>query len=140
MGPICKYCKRCKKPTANMGPICGYCKVCKKLTTIMRPICGYCNELVVSTWEPICEYYNECKMLAVIWVPYAGIAMNAKCPGPIMGPICEYCNGCKMLVFILGLVCGYYMFENGLMEYIIGNEVGIVCLKCVYCFKILQVM
>jgi hypothetical protein len=75
------------------------------------------------------------KCQRLLWVPYAGIAMNAKCPGPIMGPICGYCNGCKMPVFILGLICGYYIFENGFMEYIIENEIGIVCLKCVYCFK-----
>jgi hypothetical protein len=26
------------------------------------------------------------------------------------------------------------------MEFIIENDVGIICLKCVYCFKTLQVM
>jgi hypothetical protein len=57
-----------------------------------------------------------------------------------MGPICGYYNGCKMPMFILRLICGYCTFENGLMEYIIENEISIVCLKCVYCFKSLQVM
>jgi hypothetical protein len=31
-------------------------------------------------------------------------------------------------------------FLNGLMELIIENDVGIICLKCVDCFKSLQVM
>jgi hypothetical protein len=31
--------------------------------------------------------------------------------------------------------CEYYIFENGLMEFIIENDVGIICLKCGYCFK-----
>jgi len=53
----------------------------------------------------------------------------------IMGFICRYCNECKMLAVILGLICGYCLFENGLREFIIENDVGIICLKCVYCFK-----
>jgi len=80
------------------------------------------------------------KCQRLLWVPYAGITMNVKCSGPIKGPICAYYNGCKMLVFILGLICRYCIFENGLMECIIENEIGIICLKCVYCFKSLQVM
>ncbi len=66
----------------------------------------------------ICEYCKECKM-----------------PTTIMGFICGDCNECKMLAAILRLICGYYIFENGLMEFIIENDVGIICLKCVYCFK-----
>jgi len=55
-------------------------------------------------------------------------------------PIWRYCKECKMSVAIMGLICGYCIFENGLMEFIIENDVGINCLKCVYCFKSLQVM
>ncbi len=71
----------------------------------------------------ICGYCKECKM-----------------PAAIMGLICGYCNECKMLTVNLGFICGYCIFENGLMEFIIENDVGIICLKCVYCFKSLQVM
>ncbi len=71
----------------------------------------------------ICGYFKECKM-----------------PTAIMGLICGYCNECKMLATILELICGYCIFENLLMEFIIENDVRIICLKCVYCFKTLQVM
>ncbi len=37
---------------------------------------------------------------------------------------------------IMGPICGYCIFENGLMEFILENDVGIICLKCGYCFKI----
>jgi hypothetical protein len=47
-----------------------------------------------------------------------GIALIIKKPMTIMGPICRY-----------------YIFENGLMEVIIENDVSIICLKCVYCLK-----
>jgi hypothetical protein len=72
---------------------------------------------------PICEYCKECKM-----------------PTTIMGLICGYYNECKMPTTILRLICEYCIFENLLMEFIIENDVGIICLKCVYCFKSLQVM
>jgi hypothetical protein len=39
-----------------------------------------------------------------------------------------------------GLICRYCILENGLMEFIIENDVGIICLKCVDYFKSLQVM
>jgi len=55
----------------------------------------------------------------------------------IIGLICGYCNECKMLAAILGLICGYCIFGNLLMEIIIENDAGIICLKCVYCFKTL---
>jgi hypothetical protein len=78
--------------------------------------------------------------------PYAGIAMNEKCQQlfmahmqvlqempkismAIMGLMCRYCNECKMPTAILGLICGYCIFENLLMEFIIENDVGIICLK-----------
>jgi len=48
---------------------------------------------------------------------------------------CRFCNECKKIVIIMGPICMYCIFENGLMEFIIENDVGIICLKCVYCFK-----
>jgi hypothetical protein len=62
----------------------------------------------------ICGYYKECKMSVAI-----------------MGLIWGYCNECKMLVAIFGPICRYCIFENGLIEFIINNDVGIICLKCV---------
>jgi hypothetical protein len=67
---------------------------------------------------PICEYCYECKKLTTI-----------------MQPTCEYCNECLKPTIIMGPICGYCIFGNGLMEFIIKNDVGIICLKCVYCFK-----
>jgi hypothetical protein len=57
-----------------------------------------------------------------------------------MGLICGYYKECKMPTVIMGLICRYCIFENGLMEFIIENDLGIICLKYVYCFKSLQVM
>jgi hypothetical protein len=48
----------------------------------------------------------------------------------IMGPICEYCNEYKINDYY-----GYSIFENGLMEFIIENDVGFICLKCGYYLK-----
>jgi hypothetical protein len=67
---------------------------------------------------PICGYCNECKKLATM-----------------MGPICEYCIECKKPTITMGFICEYCIFENGLMEFIIENDVGIICLKCVYFLK-----
>jgi hypothetical protein len=61
-------------------------------------------------------------------------------PAANMGLICGYCNECKMLRYYFGPICGYCIFENGLMEFIIENDVGNICLKYVDCFKSLQVM
>jgi hypothetical protein len=69
-----------------------------------------------------------------------GIRRNVKCPIAIMGLICRYCNECKMPVAIVGLICKYCIFENGLMEFIIENDVSIICLKSVDCFESLPVM
>jgi hypothetical protein len=74
-----------------------------------------------------------------LW-PICGYCKEYKMPAAIMGLICGYCNECKMHATILGLICGYCIFENLLMEFIIENDVGIICLKCVYYFKILQAM
>jgi hypothetical protein len=80
----CKFGNECKKPTTIIGPICGYCKICKK------------NLMV------------------------------------IMETMYRYCKECKMPAAIMGLICRYCIFENFLMEFIIENDVGIICLKCVY--------
>jgi hypothetical protein len=69
----------------------------------------------------ICGYCKEC----------------LKNPVAIMGPICGYCNECNMHVAILDLYAGIAFLK---MEFIIENDVGIICLKCVDCFKSLQVM
>jgi hypothetical protein len=52
-----------------------------------------------------------------------------------MGPICGYYNECKKPTTIVEPICEYYIFKNGLMEFIIESGVGIICFKCVYCFK-----
>jgi hypothetical protein len=43
--------------------------------------------------------------------------MNVKKSTTIMGPICQYC-----------------IFENGLMKFRIENDVNIAYLECEYCF------
>jgi hypothetical protein len=42
---------------------------------------------------------------------------------------CRFCNECKKPTTIMGPICGYCIFENGLMEFIIENDVGIICFK-----------
>ncbi len=70
-------------------------------------------------WRPTCEYCNDCKKnQPLLWDLYGGITMYVKKSTTIMGPICGYC-----------------IFENGLMEFRIENDVSIACLKCGYCFK-----
>ncbi len=97
-----------------MGPICGYCKRCQKTS-------GYYGDYmwVLRRMEnvddylcPICGYCKECKMLAVI-----------------MGLICGYCKECKRSALIMGLICKYCILENGLMEFIIENDVGYYMFK-----------
>ncbi len=68
-----------------------------------------------------CRFCNECKKLATI-----------------IGPIHGYCNECKKPMTIMGFICGYCIFENGFMEFIIENDVSIICLKCAYCFKVFR--
>ena len=66
----------------------------------------------------ICALYagiaRNVKGQRLLWDLYAGIAINAKMPVAIFGLICRYC-----------------ILENGLMEFIIENDGGIICLKCV---------
>ncbi len=67
--------------------------------------------------------------------PIWGIAMNVKNHPLLWDPICMYCNECKKPSTIMGPICGYCIFENGLMEVIIKNDVRIIYFKCVCCFK-----
>ncbi len=69
-------------------------------------------------WDLICKYCIECKK-----------------PASIMGSICKYYIECKKPMTITKPICKCCIFENGLMEIIIENDVGIICLKFVYCFK-----
>jgi hypothetical protein len=86
----------------------------------MGPIWGVAmNEINRQLlWDPICKYCNECKNQWLLW-----------------DPICGYCNECKNQRLLWDFICEYCIFENGLMEVIIKNDVGIICLKCVYYFK-----
>jgi hypothetical protein len=61
--------------------------------------------------------------------------MNVKNQRLLWDPICGYRIECKKPTIIMGPIYGYYIFENSFMEIIIENYVGIICLKCVYCFK-----
>jgi hypothetical protein len=99
---------------------CGFCNEWKKPLTIMGPIWGIVMNVKNHRllWDPICGYCNECKKLTTI-----------------MGPICGYCNECKKPATIMGRICKYCIFLNGFMKVIIENDVGIICLKCVYHFK-----
>jgi hypothetical protein len=116
-----------KKTNNYFGPICGYCKRChKKLTTIMETICGYCKEC----------YKNPMNTMD----RYAGIATNEECQQLFVAHMRVLQEMPKKPAAVMGLICGYYIFENLLMRFIIEYDVGIIRLKCVYCFKTLQVM
>jgi hypothetical protein len=58
--------------------------------------------------------------------------MNVKNQRLLSDLICRYCNVRIKPIAIKGPICGYYIYENGLMEFIIENDVGIICFKCVY--------
>jgi hypothetical protein len=66
---------------------------------------------------PICEYCNECKNQWLLGDPYASIAMNVKTN--------DY-YGTHMRV--LHIWKWFYGIYN-------RNDVGIICLKCVYLKK-----
>jgi hypothetical protein len=117
---------------------CGFCNECKKPMTIMWPICGIAMNIKNQPllWDPICGYYNECKKTSRYYgILYVGIAMDVKNQRLLWDLTCEYCNVYIKPMAIKGPICGYCIHENGLMEFIIENDVGIICLKCVYCFK-----
>ncbi len=66
---------------------------------------------------------------------YAGIIMNVNVQQLLYDLIRRYYNECKCPTTIKGPLCGYNIFENGLLKLIIENDVDIICLKCVYYFK-----
>ncbi len=103
---------------------------------------------------PVCRYYKKCqKNQRLLWKLYAGIARNViktqripwidmrvlqrmKNVNNYLWPILRVLQEMlKKPAAIMGLICGYCIFENLLMKFIIKNDVGIICLKCVYCFK-----
>ncbi len=134
-------------------PICGYCNEWRMLATICGPYEGIARNAKwqwllwdlyagIARMQYASGYYGTymrvlqgCKMPAAIMGLICGYCNECKMPMAILGLICGYCKECKMPAAILRLICGYCIFENGLMEFIIENDVGIICLKCVYCFK-----
>jgi len=66
---------------------------------------------------------------------HVNIAMNVKKSMTIMDLYAGIAMNVKNLMIIMGPICGYYIFENGIMEFKIENDVSISCLKCGYCFK-----
>ncbi len=72
--------------------------------------------------------------------PYAGIATNEECQQLFVAHMRVLQEMAKIWPAIMGVICGYCIFENLLMEFILENDVGIICLKFVYCFKTLLVM
>jgi hypothetical protein len=98
----------------------------KKPAAIMGTICKYCKEC----------YKNPVNTMD----RYASIAMNEECQQLFVTHMRILQEMPKKPATIMGLICGYCIFENLLMKFIIENDVGIICLKCVYCFKTLQVM
>ncbi len=65
-------------------------------------------------WDSYAGIARNVKGQRLLWDLYAGIAINAKCLWLFLDYICKYC-----------------ILENGLMEFIIENDVGIICFKCV---------
>ncbi len=98
-------------------------KMPKKPTAIMETICGYCREC----------YKNPANTMDL----YVGIATNEECQQLFVVHMRVLQEMPKEPTAIMGLICGYYIFENLLMKFIIEHDVGIICLKCVYCFKTL---
>jgi hypothetical protein len=89
----------------------------------------------------ICRYCKECyKNPSNTMDRYASIATNEECQQLFVAHMRVLQEMPKKPAAIMGLICGYYIFENLLMKFIIENDVGIICLKCVYCFRTLQVM
>jgi len=71
----------------------------------------------------------------LLWKLYAGIATNEKCQQLFMAHMWVLQEMPNKPTTIMGLICRYCIFENLLMRFIIENDVSIICLKCVYCFK-----
>jgi hypothetical protein len=110
------------------NPECNikFVEIKNKPATIMGPICGYCKEC----------YKNPTNTMD----RYAGIWTNEECQQLFVTHMRVLQEMPKKQAAIMGLICGYCIFENLLMKFIIENDVGIICLKCVYCFKTLKVM
>jgi len=81
--------------------------ICALYASIVRN--AKCQQLL---WDSYAGIARNVKGQRLLWDLYAGIAINAKC-----------------LWVFLDLYAG--IAENGLMEFIIENDVGIICLKCV---------
>jgi hypothetical protein len=71
---------------------------------------------------------------------YASIVTNEECQQLFVTYMRVLQEMLKEPATIMGLICGYCIFENLRIKFIIKNDVGIICLKCVYCLKTLQVM
>jgi hypothetical protein len=70
----------------------------------------------------VCHYYDR----------YASIATNEECQQLFVAHMQVLQEMPNKPVAIMGLICKYCIFENLLMKFIIENDVGIICLKCVY--------
>jgi hypothetical protein len=90
--------------------------------------------------DPYAGIVRNAKCQGLLWDSYAGIARIARCQRLSWDLYGGIAMNAKCLWLFFGLICGYCIFKNGLMEFIIENDVGIICLKCVDCFKNLQVM
>ncbi len=102
----CKFCNEWKKPKTIMGPKCGYCKRCqKKPAAIMETIYGYCKEC----------YKNPTNTMD----QYASIATNEECQQLFVAHMRVLQEMPKKPEAIMGLICGYCIFENVLMKFII---------------------
>ncbi len=126
----CKFCKEWKKTSNYYGT---YMRV---LQETLKKTSGYYGNYMRVLREML---KNPTKTMD----PYAGIATNDECqqlflahmrvlqempkiPAAIMGLRCEYCTECNMPMAILRRICGYCIFENLLMGFIIENDVGIL--------------
>ncbi len=58
-----------------------------------------------------------------------GIELNVKNQWLLWDPISEYCIKCKKPTTVMGPICMYCIFENGIMEVIIKNDVNIILIK-----------
>jgi len=151
--PICGYCNEWKTSDYH-GTLYAGIAMNEKPMTIMGPYMQVLQWMKNQwlLWDPICEYCNEWKTNDYYGTLYAGIAVNVKTNNYyeifyagitlnvnnqelLRDLICEYCIECKEPTTFIRPLWGYCIFVNGLMKVIIKNDVSIICLKCVYCFK-----
>jgi hypothetical protein len=89
----------------------------------------------MAIMETICKYCKECyKNPTNTMDRYAGIATNEECQQLFVTHMRVLQEMPKKPATIMGLICEYCIFENLLMEFVIENDVDIICLKCVYYF------